>query len=63
MIEGSKGPCSYFLGEGRKRAAFGISEHDASPSKSRPKQPILGFQIFDLRGRLPLKPAAHARNE
>jgi len=25
--------------------------------------PILGFQVFDLHGRLPLKPATHARKE
>jgi hypothetical protein len=55
--------CSYFLGESRTRAAFSIDEHDASSSKSRPKQPILGIQVFDLCGCLPLKPATHARND
>ena len=35
----------------------------SSSSKSRPKQPILGSQVFDLSSGLSLKPATRARNE
>jgi hypothetical protein len=36
---------------------------ESPSSKSRPEQPILGSQVFDLSSGLSLKPATHARNK